>query len=241
MKTLNRPQFTPFSFGTSVIAVLVLVLAGCASSNGSGDIELPSAEESLSNARAAIADVSQFEFELTHPEGTTSLDGGLDLRRAGGAVISPGRLKVNAEADLGRIFVKIDAVVIDGDTWMTNPLTSNWAEIAPEDSPFSFLDPVQLVTNVLAQTSDPAYPEDGGVQGGLIALNGKIPSEALQPLVGTVLPGEVLDVSMRLEADTFIIRSARLMGRLQPGDESNYVRLITLSGFDSELVIEPPI
>ncbi len=188
-----------------------------------------------------MAEVPQFEFELTHPEGTTSLDGGLDLRRADGAVITPERLTVAAEADLGRIFVKISAVVIEGETWMTNPLTGNWASIAPEDSPFSFLDPVRLVTNVLAQTEQPTYPDSGGFSNGNIVLNGLVPSEALQPLVGTVTPGQKLDVTLSLDPDTFLLTSARLTGALQPGDGADYVRLIRFSGFEADLAIDPPI
>ena len=188
-----------------------------------------------------MADVPQFKFELTHPEGTTTLDGGLKLRRADGTAIAPERLAVKAEADLGRLFVRIEAVVIEGQTWMTNPLSGNWASVAAEDSPFSFLDPVGLVTNVLAQTADPAYPNGATVASNELILVGKVPSEALKPLVGTVLPGALLDVRLTLDANSFLLTEARLTGRLQSGDEDNFVRLIRLSGFEDDLVIEPPI
>ncbi len=238
--TKSRPNWrTP---GILLIALATAVAIACSSGTSTEPtVELPAAQETLDNALSAMADVPQFQFELSHPEGNTSLPGGLDLRRAEGAVVTPGRLSVTAEADLGRIFVKVDAIVIEGQTWMTNPLTRNWASIAPEDSPFSFLDPVKLVTNVLARTTDPVYPAEGGLSGDRILLDGKVPSEALQPLVGEVIPGEVLDVSMIIGADDFLLRSALLTGRLQPGDESDYVRHITFSGFDSVLTIEPPI
>lgn len=225
-----------------LLAVFAAAIAAC-SSNAPTDptVELPAAQVTLDNALAAMASAPQFQFELSHPKGTTSLPGGLALRRAEGAVITPGRLKVAAEANLGRIFVKVDAVVIEGKTWMTNPLTRNWGVIAPEDSPFSFLDPVKLVTNVLDQTTEPAYPASGGLSGDRIMLNGKVPSEALRPLVGTVIPGAVLDVSLVIDAETFLLYSALLKGRLQPDDETDYVRQITFSGFEADLVIEPPI
>lgn len=228
--------------GLLLLSALAIVAAACASSSSSEPTtELPSAQQALDNALSAMSEAPQFEFELTHPQGTTSLDGGLDLRRAEGAVVVPERLKVNAEANLGRIFVKVDAVVIEGQTWMTNPLTGNWATIAPEDSPFSFLDPVRLVTNVLARTTEPAYPANGGLSGGHIVLNGSVPSEALQPLVGTVIPGRELSVTLSLNPETFLLTSARLSGALQPDDDANFVRLIRFSGFEGELVIEPPI
>ncbi len=230
------------AFGLLLIFALALIAAACTSSEASPPTtELPTAQKALDNALAAMSVVPQFEFELTHPEGTTSLDGGLDLRRADGAVITPEQLKVSAEANLGRIFVKVDAVVIEGQTWMTNPLTGNWSTIAPEDSPFSFLDPVRLVTNVLAQTTNPTYPASGGLSGGQIVLTGEVPSEALQPLVGTVIPGEKLDVTLSLDPESFLLKSARLEGVLQPDDEADFVRLIRFSGFEDNLVIEPPI
>lgn len=230
----------------TLLTLLGVTLAVIAAACSSGGAEAPTAERLspqavLDNARAAMAGVPQFEFELTHPEGTTALDGGLDLRRAEGAVIAPGRLSVEAEANLGRVFVRVEAIVVEGQTWMTNPLTGNWSRIAPQDSPFSFLDPVRLVTNVLAQTTDPAYPAAGGASGGKIVLNGKVPSEALQPLVGTVLPGAILDVQLTVDAQSFLLTSARLSGRLQPEDGDNFVRLITFSGFDADLTIEPPV
>lgn len=228
----------------SIIFGVTLAIAAAACSNSGSETpapEIPSLQVALENAQAAMADVPQFEFELTHPEGTTTLEGGLDLRRAEGTVIAPGRLSVEAEANIGRLFVRIEAVVIEGQTWMTNPLSGNWSRVAPEDSPFSFLDPVSLVINVLAQTTDPEYPADASVSTNEIVLIGKVPSEALKPLVGIVLPGALLDVRLTLDAQSFLLTEARLTGRLQSGDEENFVRLIRLSGFEANLAIEPPI
>lgn len=242
MGSINTSRHGLKVVGLLLISVLAVAAAACSSSDSAEPtIEPPTAQQALDNALAAMSEVPQFEFELTHPEGTTSLDGGLDLRRAEGAVIAPERLSVNAEANLGRIFVKVDAIVIEGQTWMTNPLTGNWSSIAPEDSPFSFLDPIQLVTNVLASTKNPEYPADGALSGGQLVLNGVVPSETLQPLVGTVTPGITLNVTLSLDPETFLLNSARLAGALQPDDEANFVRLIRFSGFEADLVIEPPI
>jgi hypothetical protein len=239
MRTLITTRLTlTILFGVSLAT---LAVACSSSDSATPTVEPPSPEVALENARAAMADVPQFEFELTHPEGTTTLEGGVELRRAEGKVIAPERLSVEAEANLGRLFVRIEAVVIEGQTWMTNVLTGNWSTVAPEDSPFSFLDPVQLVTNVLVLTTDPVYPNDMPGDRNEIILIGKVPSEALQPLVGTVIPDAVLDVRLTLDAESFLLTEARLTGRLQADDEDSFVRLIRISGFEAELVIEPPI
>ena len=222
--------------------VIAALFVACSSGSSSPtDAPLPTAQETLDEVRAVMDGVTQFEFELTHPNGKTTLDGGLSLRRAEGTVIVPRRLKLSAEADLGRIFVKVDAIVIEGETWMTNPLTGNWSEIAPSDSPFSFLDPVTLVSNVVDQTHDPYYPDDGGRVGKNIVFEGQLPSEALKPLVGEVLPGQVLTAKLSVDSETYLLKTAELRGVLQDGDAEDFVRLIRFSGFDADLVIEPPI
>lgn len=231
---------------TIYLGVALALIAAACSSNDSATptvptVEIPAPQVALDNARAAMAAVPQFEFELTHPEGSTTLEGGLDLRRAEGTVIAPERLSVKAEANIGRLFVRIEAIVIEGQTWMTNPVTGNWSTIASQDSPFTFLDPVQLVTNVLVQTTDPVYRDDSGSVANQIVLYGKVPSEALRPLVGTVLPGAFLNVELTLDAEKFLLTEARLTGKLQADDEDNFVRLIRLSGFEADLAIEPPI
>lgn len=226
---------------TLLCAAFVALIAACSSESApTPTVVLPTPQESLDNARSAMADVDQFEFELSHSRGSTALDGGLELQRAEGLVVTD-RLSVEAEANLGRLFVRVEAIVIDGQTWMTNPLTGNWSSISPQDSPFSFLDPIRLVTNVLDQTNDPVYPASGGSSGGQIILNGTVPSEALRPLVGTVLPGVLLDVELALNAETFLLDTARLTGRLQADDDENTERLIDFSGFDAVLTIEPPV
>jgi hypothetical protein len=219
---------------------ITFVAAACSSSGSDGDAA-PSAAEALESARAAMAEVDHFQFELTHPQGSTALPGGLSLRRAEGATIRPDRLSVKAEADLGRVFVRVDAVIIGDQTWMTNPLTGNWAPLASEDSPFNFLDVTQLVVNLLGELSDVSYPAEGPAGSGPLVLEGNIPAGALSPLVGTVQQDSVLSARLVVDRESFVLTEARVSGKLQPSDEDNYVRLFRLSGFDAQTVIEPPI
>ena len=226
------------------IPALLVVLAATACSGGdegAATPDRPPAAVALEQARTVMESVPQFQFELTHPNGTTTLQGGLQLRRASGTVIAPDSMSLDAEADLGRVFVRVQAIVIGEQTWMTNPLTGNWSSIAPKDSPFSFLDPVGLVANVLGQTSDPAYAASTFATTGQLVINGTVPAEALEPLVGTVIRGAVLDGTLVIDAESFEMRSARLAGKLQPNDDDTFVRLITFSDFDSDLIILPPV
>ena len=220
-----------------------LVIMACSSGDAAPTptpVPPPSAGAALENARQAMLAVDSFRFELTHPAGATSLAGGLSLQRAEGAVSGPERLQIKAEAELGRLFVRVEAIVIGDHTWMTNPLTGNWAEIDPADSPFSFLDPAKLVADVLRQISAPAYKTPPAATGDLL-ITGSVPAEVLASLVGTVQGGSVLTVDLTLDRAAFTLKEARITGRLQPDDGPETVRVITFFGFGEQISIEPPI
>ena len=219
------------------------VLAAC--SSGTEPATTPTqeiqitAEEALARALQTMRAIPGFRFEMTHPTGSTELSGGLQLRKASGAAVNPGRLELEAEADLGRAFVRVQAIVIDGETWMTNFLTGNWSKIPPEDSPFSFLDPIQLVVNVLDQVTAPArLPSESE---GTLLLTGKAPAIAFRSLVGRVDEAAQIDVRLTLDSTSFALLEAEIIGHLQPNDGADAVWLIELSGFDSNILIEPPI
>jgi hypothetical protein len=68
-----------------------------------------------------------------------------------------------------------------------------------------------------------------------------VEAEALASLVGSVEAGSVLNVRLTLERETSRLTEALITGRLQTQDTPDTARLIRLSGFDSTIIIEPPI
>lgn len=197
------------------------------------------ASEAVNQSKAAMAALESFSFELTHDSGFTTLSSSLRLSRASGIVALDG-LDLEAEANIGRAFVRIEAVVIDEQTWMTNPLTGVWSEIASEDSPFSFLDPVKLVADILGETQQPVYPRDDESTGD-ITVTGSIPAPTLAALVGRVDPDAVPNVELTLDQASYVLKRIIISGNVQPEDEPDTVRVITLSEFDKPVSIEPPI
>lgn len=197
------------------------------------------APEAVTRSRNAMGNLNNFRFELTHDSGSTALAGGFELTRAGGVVTQNG-LDLKAEAKIGRLFVRIEAVVIDDQTWMTNPVTGAWSEIPPEDSPFSFLDPVKLVADILGETQDAVFPENPLANDDL-TIDGRIPATALAALVGTVDPDAVPDVTLTLDAETYLLKKIVIAGIVQPEDDEDTIRVISLSEFDNPVSLMPPI
>ncbi len=238
--TINRIRLTPI---VTLIAVLFAfaVVSGCSTEEPVLATATPqvTATEAVDLSKAAMGELESFSFELTHDSGYTALSGSLELTRASGIVVPDG-LDLEAEANIGRAFVRVEAVVIGTQTWMTNPLTGVWSEIPPEDSPFSFLDPVKLVADILGETQQAAYSTESGSKGD-ITITGQIPAPTLAALVGTVDPDAVPDVELTLGAGDHLLNKIVISGRVQPGDEDTTVRVITLSEFDEQVSLEPPI
>ena len=198
------------------------------------------ASEVVANSASAMATVSSFRFKLTHPSGSTTLQNGLVVDRAEGAVVAPDQLSVEADAQLASIFVGVEAVILGDRHFMTNPLSGEWAELSPEESPFAFLDISGLIANILGlvRQSEYASPPRPGED---IVIQAVIRSYALASLVGDVVEGLDLDLLLTFDPDTFVLMSARISGRLQEADEPSAVRLVELTDVNTDIEIEPPI
>ena len=231
----------------AAITVAVVAAAGCSKTPEppAESVSARSAEptvtapEAVAKSRNAMAELDNFRFELTHDSGFTSLSGGLELTRAEGLVTQNG-LDIEAEAKIGRAFVRVEAIVIDDRTWMTNPLTGAWSEIPPEDSPFSFLDPVKLVADILGDTQGATYQEKPRADADL-TITGRIPATTLAALVGVVDPDAVPAVTLTLSAGTYLLKKIVIVGVTQPDDDENTTRVISLSEFDNTVSLKPPI
>ena len=241
MNSLLRIVF----FATCIMAVVGLV--SCAKETPPTPTVIPTptpepirASEVVANSATAMARTSSFRFKLTHPSGTTALQSGLALESAEGAVVTPDQLLLDADALLGNIYVGVEAVVIGDQHFMTNPLSGEWAEIPPEDSPFAFLDVNRLIANILGLVRQAEYvsaPKPGED----LVIDAVIGSYALSPLVGDVVEGVDLDLVLTFDPDSFVLKSARISGLLQDHDEPDAVRLVELTDFNSEIEIVPPI
>jgi hypothetical protein len=195
--------------------------------------------EFVDRSQKAMSELESFSFELTHDSGFTTLSGAIQLTTAGGTVTTNG-LDLEAEAKIGRAFIRTEAIVIGERTWMTNIFTGVWSEIPPEDSPFSFLDPVKMVADILGETQDPGFNLNGDV-GGNVVIIGRITARALAPLVGTVDPDAVPSVEMIFDPESYILKKIIISGVVQPEDEPDTIRVITLSEFDKLILLRPPI
>lgn len=240
------------SFAALVFALVAICLIGCATAPDPTPTQVPTAtpipsptpipitaDEVVANAVKALTDAGSVWFLLEHENGFTEALGGLQLQRVEGEINEIG-MNVTAEANLGRIYIEVDAVLIGRDTWLTNPLTGEWEPLPSEENPIGFIQPIAAVKDVLQGLSDPQFI-DNPAPGLDFLVTSPVRGEVLKSLLGDILPEAVGIGEVTIDHETFQMKSARITGALQVLDNDNTVRIIEMSRYGEEFVIEPPI
>ena len=192
----------------------------------------------IENAIEALEDAGSLWFVLNHDHGFTEALGGLELQYVEGAINDSGA-SIRAEANLGRIYIEVEALLIGEDTWFTNPLTGQWELMSVEDNPIGFLDPIGAVRGVLeglpgaTYLVQPTADED-------YKITSSIKAESLKPLIGEAISDGVGVAEVVIDHDTFQLKSARIAGSMQLSDTDQTVRIIEISRYGEKFVIEPP-
>ena len=196
-------------------------------------------DEVIQNAINSLVEAGSIWFVLEHENGFTEALGGLELTRVEGAITETG-MSIKAEANLGRIYIEVDAILIGTSTWLTNPLTGEWELLPDEENPIGFLQPIAAVRGVLEGLTEAEYitkPEPGVDY----QMKSPLRAEALKSLLGEIIPEGVGIADVEMDHETFQMKSARITGALQVRDTDETVRILQMSRYGEEFIIEPPI
>ena len=181
-----------------------------------------------------------FEFRLTHEGGSTQLFPGLFIEDAEGTVISPDKISVEFSGTFGTGFaVKSGLITLGPNSYILNPLTGDWEASETGVSPLGFFNPRVGIAGMMVQLESGRQIDDDGEE--VYRLGGSLPTEALAPLLGATLEGAKVNVELTIDAKRNLLLTARVVGRATSTDADGIVRVITLSGFNEPVSIEPPI
>ncbi len=196
-------------------------------------------DEVKANAIDALVDAGSIWFLLEHENGFTEALGGLELTRVEGAITETG-MSITAEANLGRIYIEVDAILIGTSTWLTNPLTGEWELLPNEENPIGFLQPIAAVRGVLEGLTSAKFiePPESGAD---YLLTSPLKAEALKSLLGEIIPDGIGVAEVVIDHESFEMKSARITGALQIRDSDSTVRILEMSRYGENFVIEQPI
>ena len=196
-------------------------------------------EALIQRSGEAMAGLKTFRFFLSHPSGGTPLDllPGLAIQEIEGAVINPDGLEARFAGTLGALYVESRLISVAENSYLTNPLTGKWEAIPQEISPLAFFNPRDGIASMMSQVREVTLTSDDADE---YIVAGLIPAEALAPLLGKTLSGVSISVELTIDRQSHHLRKARFEGRVTSGEPDGTIRIITLSGFDEPLSIEPP-
>lgn len=222
------------------MVAIAALFAGCGGGGG-GDAVTASPQDILSRSVSTFQNVKTFHYKLDHEKGSIPIVLGLRLITAEGDVIVPDRMTSDVEAKAGPTTVRVKVIGIADKTWITNPFTREFQRAPGNASIGDIIDPVGLVTSVAGSLREAQVRGVESVDGvSAYHLSGTLQSDALTKSMSFADSGRSLTVDAWIGKDDSLLRRARIKGALVPDENSDVVREINLSKFDSPVTIDPP-
>ena len=195
-------------------------------------------QEVLKNTEDALDAAGSMFFVLDHEDGFTEALGGLQLLHIEGEV-TESAMHVDAEANIGRVYVEVEAILIDTDTWLTNPLTGEWELLADDQNPIGFLRPIDTIKGIVIGLINPSFAKDPTGDGDY-EIDARISAESLSSMLSQVVEGSFGDAEVVIDRETYQLKSARIKGALQINDTVDTVRIIEISRYGEEFSFQAP-
>jgi len=117
----------------AMAVVLVTVAAACSSTEATTSTAPPTATELLEVSAATMGSVDTVQFSIARGGEPVYIDtqGFLEFVSATGRFAAPGAAEALVTVSALGLSTEVGAVVIEGDTWLTNPITGNWEPTPP--------------------------------------------------------------------------------------------------------------
>ena len=180
-------------------------------------------------------------FVLEQTVGSTTLSPGIEMNRAYGTVIVPGKFDVTVEAQVGNLYVELGMASVDGVSYMTNPITGQWAVVPAESIPINLLTIGITLAGIVEAVQSPELLDKTALDGvDVYHIRGGILSEDLLELVPGADDGYPVMLEMWMEQQSGTLRQATITGQVTDDDVPDALRVLTLDDVNQPVTIEPP-
>ncbi len=234
----------PRSFRILALALAVLAASSGCSSDGESAAALvdPTIDEILTASSAAMAEVETARFEIAQTGAPVFIDNDSLIRFVGakGRYAAPESADALVSVEALGLATEVGAVAIDGEIWITNPLTGAW-EVAPEG--FSF-DPTILFDDqqgwsvLLAEgLDDPSLVANSPDAEGRYEISATISAGRVGVLTGGLVE-ESSDVTLWIDGKTARISEVSFDVTIDEGLTSWNLEL---SDYGADVSIEKPV
>lgn len=117
----------------AAFVVLAAVAASCSSAEDTTTTAPPTAADLLATSAATMGSVDTVQFSIERGGEPVYIDtqGFLEFVSATGRFAAPGAAEALVTVSALGLSTEVGAVVIEGETWLTNPITGNWEPTPP--------------------------------------------------------------------------------------------------------------
>ncbi len=228
--------------GRRVAVSLALVVLGAGCSRGSSE-SAPPPGEVLAAAAQAMGAVESVRFTLEREGAPVYIDdqGLLAFVAAEGRFVSPGTADALVTVKAAGLTTQVGAVVVEGQTWLTNPLTGRW-ERAPAGyvfDPATLFDPEVGWRPLLAQgLSDVDLVDDqAGEEGTLYHLQATAAGERVAIMTAGLAGGDPVRLDLWIDPGRDEVRRVEFA---TGADGGTATWRLTLSDYGADFEITPP-
>ena len=241
-----RPSVNPGqTVGALLFAVLLAVaLSACSQQPTATPMPSPTPVDPKAELRRTVErllELASVSFVLEQTVGTTVLSPGIEMNRAYGTVIVPGKFDVTVEAQVANLYVELGMASIDGVSYMTNPITGQWAVVPAESIPINLLTIGSTLAGIVEAVQSPELLGKSALDDvDVYHIRGSILSEDLLELVPGADEGYPVMLEMWMEQQSGTLRKATITGRVTDDDVPDALRVLTLDNINQPVTIEPP-
>lgn len=227
---------------------LVLVLASCSSgpepetaAATTSTAAVVSVDDVLAGSAAAMAAVDTVAFTIERTGADVSIDeaGAIRFDAAEGRFAAPAAAEAVLDVEALGFATQVGAVAIDGETWLTNPVSGDW-ELAPEDlgfDPATLFDPEVGFAALLADgLADPVLVDPEPDAQGRYQVRGTAAAERVATLTGG-LADEATEIELWIDAGTGRVQEARFESDTAEGPATWH---LTLTDYGADVTITEP-
>ena len=188
-----------------------------------------------------MALLESFRFDMGHRNGGTPIADGLVVKEVVGDVVKPDKLTLSWEGTFENLFVRAQVITLEGETYMTDPITGRWGALSGDVNPLGFFDPAVGIASIMSDLTEMSVT---GVETlddvATYRMKGELPSTSLAPLLGTVSPDLMVDTEAWIGVEDMYLHQVVFRGVVTPDDADDIKRTIKLSNFNQPVTIEAP-
>ena len=224
--------------------LLAIALAACSQQPTATPMPSPTPVDPRAELRRTVERLLALEsvsFVLEQTVGATTLSPGIEMKEAYGTVIVPGKFNVTVEAHVGNLYVELGMASVDGVSYMTNPLTGQWAVVPAESIPINLANIGGTLAGIVEAVQSPELLAKTALDGiDVYHIRGGILSQDLLELVPNADEGYSVNLEMWVEQENATLRQATITGQVTDDDVPDAVRVLTLDNINRPVTIHPP-